>query len=169
MLVAMLFVIITPCAFSSSIVPYNPGDSQEVASAAAGIVNVECIRTADENIFTFDVQVFAACWKPVYAIRFEALDGIALTAVACPRGWRLPDIPLFGGAHGAGFTTDSNPISPGARLSGFALSTPATAATVKWYPADSQGQLIGKASRLMLACPTSAEPTTWGSLKALFK
>lgn len=170
-LVAMLFLVITPCVFSSSIVPYDPGDTQEVASAAAGIVNVECVRTFDESIFTFDVHVFADCWEPVYSIRFEALDLVPLTAVAWPKGWRrMSDSPLLGDTPGnLGFTTDSNPISPGAKLSGFALSTSATATTVRWYPADSQGALIGKASRLMLACPTSVEPGTWGSLKALFK
>jgi len=168
--VAILFLAITPCAFSDSIVPYDPGDTQEVAAAAAGIVSVECIRTSAENIFTFDVEVFADCWKPVYSIRFEALDSIPLTAVAWPKGWRIIGAPLLGGTPGgAGFATDSNPISPGARLSGFALSTSSAMATVSWYPADSQGVLIGKASRLMLACPTSVEPATWGSLKALFK
>jgi len=167
---AICLTLFAPCAFSSSTIPYDPGDTQQVSSAAARIVDVECIRTFDENIFTFDVEVFADCWKPVYAIRLEVLDEMPLDGVAWPPGWHKVENPLMAmGDGGLGFATDANPIRPGSRLSGFAVSTPATNAAVRWFPADAQGTLIGKATRLTLSCPTGVEPQTWGSIKALFR
>jgi hypothetical protein len=164
-------MVIAECALSNPILPYSPGETQQVPSAAARIANVTCVRTGEGYLFTFDVEVFPSCWKPVYSIRVvDVPEDASLRPAACPSGWDAGQtqtlIPVAGGFA---FRTESNPISPGIRLSGFAVSAGLSPIVVRWYPTDQNGMLIGKASRLDLACPTGTEPGTWGSIKAIFR
>ena len=170
-LCAVIFLMVVPeSILSNTIVPYEPGSPQTIPGTAARLTNAKCFRTYDGAVYTFDVEVFGACWKPIYSIRFFPLEGITFQPVAWPQGWNLVEAPAHVlASEPIALATQSAPIEPGMKLGGFAMSSHSAPLVFSWYPADDRGNLVGKISKESLECPLSTEPGTWGSIKAMYR
>ncbi len=153
------------------VVTYEEGDTERIPAATASISLLECSDTYKGAFFTFEVDVFASSWRPVYAIEILGIDGTTVEAVKWPPGWYATAFPhVLDSAIGAlSFSTDSNPIVPGARLNGFTVLSNSNTAVIRWYPADKTGMLLGKVTRTELQCPSATVPGTWGTIKAVYR
>jgi hypothetical protein len=151
-------------------IPYDEGDREDVPSAAARISGLRCSGVHGGCCYSFDIEVFESCWKPVYSIRIEQIGPSFVEPVSWPRGWSAETVPaLLGSPNTTVFSTVEEPIQPGTLVSGFALVSYAATASFRWFPADANGILLGRATRVDLACATESEPSSWGSIKALYK
>ena len=160
----------TASAGDSSVLPYDDGGGGSIPSAAARICNVDWSSVPGGSAFAFEIEVFDICWEPIYSIEITEVAGRSVTAAAWPSGWsvrQLPDVGL--GSGSVVFETSSDPIVPGSRLGGFAVASESSRLTLRWYPTDRTGVLVGKITLITLASPTAAPTTTWGGIKALYK
>jgi hypothetical protein len=176
MLPALLAIIAVCLAMSIDIlagtatIPYDEGGSKDIPSAAARVCNLSCGRVAGGCAYTFDIEVFPTCWKPIYAVELRGLLEGWAEPLSWPENWKAQTVPA--GATYAGsmvFYTRDNPIMPGTVQSGFGFISYAGGITVRWFPADEDGILVGKMTRLDLACPTGTEASSWGSIKAIYR
>jgi hypothetical protein len=153
------------------VVPYEDGGTDRIPSAAASIMLVGARSTYDGALFNFEIEVFDTAWEPVYSIEITVIGRTSLTAVDWPHGWTAETFPktLDPNSCGISFRTETDPIAPGRKLGGFSLKCDSQAALIRWHPASSSGELLGKTTRTALLCPTAAEPLTWGGLKAVFR
>jgi hypothetical protein len=151
-------------------VPYGEGDSDNVPSAAARLCNIGCSRVPSGCAYTFDIEAFATCWKPIYAIEVHGLSADWAEPISCPANWKAQMLPA-GATYAASmiFYTKDCPITPGSAESGFGFISYVGSITIRWFPADEAGILMGKVSRLDLACPTETDATSWGSIKAIYR
>lgn len=151
-------------------VPYDPSDKEHIPAAAARLCNLRCSRVASGCSYTFDVEVFETCWKPIYAIEIECSMDAVVEPLSWPDSWKAETVPSksTSGASTVFYTSDK-PIAPGAVLSGFGLVSYSGGMVIRWFPADEEGVLVGKVSRLDLACPMSNESSSWGSIKAIYR
>jgi hypothetical protein len=154
----------------STTVPYDSGRTEEIPSAAARLCNLSCSRVPGGCAYTFDIEVFETCWTPVYAIELEnALGGFA-EPLLWPENWKSTSQP--GDAFSAGsmvFYTTDHPITPGTVQAGFGLISYSGGMALRWFPADQEGILIGKMSRIDLSCPAGTDASSWGSIKAIYE
>ena len=151
-------------------VPYDEGGSNDIPSAAARLCNMSCARVPGGCAYTFDIEAFATCWKPIYAIEVHGLSAGWAEPLSWPADWKAQTIPA-GATYAASmvFYTKDCPIAPGSLQSGFGFISYAGSITIRWFPADDAGVLIGKLSRLDLGCPTGTDGATWGSIKAGYR
>jgi hypothetical protein len=170
-LVSALCIILGPVAgLSTDVVPYDPGETSDMPSAAARIVNLVSSPVPGGCRYSFDIEVFPTCWKPVYHLRIEGLASALIDPAAWPADWTAEKIPS--GMKSASlivFSASADPIQPGETLRGFALVSYSAEATFRWYPADSDGMLVGKLTRVELGCATATEPSTWGLIKSVYR
>jgi hypothetical protein len=151
-------------------VPYDEGESDDLPSAAARLGNVRCNRVHGGCAYTFDVEVFESCWRPVYAVEIVGLQDAYVEPISWPKGWLAGTAPASLSEPGSMvFYTVGDPILPGAARSGFGLVCYSGSLTLRWFPADQDGILIGKASRVDLSCPVTTEKESWGSIKAVYR
>ena len=153
------------------VIPYEDGYGENIPSAAARLV-LEGTRNAPQGaLFSFGVEVFDTAWEPVYEIRIEGVDETVIEAAGWPLGWRTPAYTRAYDDREAGvsFHTETNPIQPGASLGGFTVYSESRAACLRWYPVTESGELLGKVTRTMFACPTAVERQTWGAIKAYYR
>jgi hypothetical protein len=171
LLIGSLGLISKPAAgWSNPVVPYDPGETSDMPSAAARIVNLASTPVPGGCRYSFDVEVFPTCWKPVYHLRIEGLAATVMDPASWPADWVAEKLPSD--VKSAGpivFSASAEPIQPGEILQGFALVSYSAEAAFRWYPADSEGVLIGKLTRVELGCATATEPGTWGSIKAVYR
>jgi hypothetical protein len=167
----IFLVMIAGHALSDPVIPYEPGDTQTFQGTAARLVNIRCTNTYDGCIFTFDLEVFASAWRPVYAVRFLKTDDGPISPVDWPTGWSVQMPLALVPSEGTEIVirTATDPIQPGSQRAGFAISGHAIPLVFKWSPEDENGALIGKSSIECLTCPVSAEPGTWGAIKAMYR
>jgi hypothetical protein len=154
----------------TGVIPYDEGSTEEIPSAAARLCNIHCGRVSSGCAYTFDIEVFETCWKPVYAVEiYGLLDGFA-EAVSWPENWKAATVPS-GALLAASmvFYTNDSPIMPGSVMSGFGLVSYTGSVSLRWFPADEDGILMGKTSRLDLSCPTGTEPSSWGTIKSIYR
>lgn len=154
----------------TTILPYDQGDKEDIPSAAARICNLRCTQVPGGCAYTFDLEVFETCWTQVYALEIEGLMDAFVEPMAWPEGWKAGTAPS--GLSRAGsmvFYTADHPILPGSVRAGFGLICYSGSVTIRWFPADEDGILIGKASRLDLSCTVGTEPGSWGSIKAIYE
>jgi hypothetical protein len=154
----------------ATVVPYDEGGKEDIPSAAARLCNLKSSRVADGCAYMFDIEVFATCWTPVYAVEIEGLLDAVVEPAAWPEGWKAGTAPS--GLTGSGsmvFYTLDDPILPGTERAGFGVVSYSGSASLRWFPADKDGILIGKVSRVDLSCPLGNEPRSWGSIKALYR
>jgi hypothetical protein len=157
-------------ATGTKIVPYDEGSTEDLPSAAARICGLRCSSVFGGCSYTFEIEVFETCWKPIYSIRIDELGAGLIEPLSWPSGWTAQKIPSMLHAPGTTvFSTMTNPIEPGIILPGFAIVLYAGSITFRWYPADHEGILVGKASRIELDCTTGTESQTWGSIKAVYR
>jgi hypothetical protein len=155
----------------ATVVPYyDAGDKEDLPSAAARLCNLRCSQVGGGCAFTFDLEVFETCWTPVYALEICGLREDLVEPVSWPEGWKAGTIPsgLLQEGSMVFYTTD-DPILPGSVRTGFGLMCYSGGTIIRWFPADEDGILIGKASRTKLSCPVGTEPSSWGSIKALYR
>jgi hypothetical protein len=151
-------------------VPYDPGDTDDVPSAAARLVGVTSSPVAGGCRYSFDVEVFATCWKPVYSLQIEQLAETVVAPASWPAGWVAEQVPsTLRSAGSIVFSTTGEPLEPAEVLRGFALVSYSAEATLRWYPADEEGVLLGKITRIELGCATATEGQTWGSIKTIYR
>ena len=154
----------------ATVVPYDEGDKEDIPSAAARLCNIRCSRTAGGCAYTFDLEVFETCWTPVYSLEVEGLMSAVIEPAACPHGWKTGTVPSGLSRSGSlVFYTVDDPILPGGVRTGFGLVCYSGGAALRWFPADEDGILVGKASRVDLSCPVGTEPTSWGSIKSIYR
>jgi hypothetical protein len=159
-----------PVLGGAKTIPYDQGGTEDVPAAAARLLNIRCDPAAKGCAYTFDVEVFEASWKPVYAVAVYGPSASFVEPLSWPQNWKAGTIPS--GATSASyvmFYTLDHPILPGLVQTGFGLMSYSGSATVRWFPADQDGILIGKVSRLDLSCPTANETRSWGSIKAKYR
>jgi len=170
-LICALCLILGPTAgLSNSVVPYDPGGTDDVPSAAARIINLASSPVPGGCRYSFDIEVFPTCWKPVYYLKIDKLAESMLDPASWPTGWVAEQIPpTFRSAGSLVFSTSGDPVLPGEILQGFAVVSYSGEATLRWYPADDEGILMGKITRLELGCATATESSTWGSIKAVYR
>ncbi len=150
-------------------IPYDEGDKEDIPSAAARLCNLKCSRVPGGCAHTFDLEVFDTCWEPVYALEIEGLMEALVEPVAWPVGWKAGIAPSLATQPGSMvFYTVDNPILPGAVGTGFGVVSYSGGAALRWFPADEDGILIGKVSRVDLSCPLGTEAQSWGSIKAIY-
>ena len=170
-LICTLGLILGPAAgLSNPVVPYDPGEINDMPSAAARIVNLASSPVPGGCRYSFDIEVFPTCWKPVYRLQIEGLAATVMDPASWPVDWVAEKIPS--GMKSAGpivFSTLDEPVRPGEVLQGFALVSYSAEAAFRWYPADSEGIRVGKITRVELGCATATEPSTWGSIKAIYR
>jgi hypothetical protein len=155
---------------SNPVVPYDPGQTNDIPSAAARIINLASSPVPGGCRYSFDIEVFATCWKPVYHLRIEGMAAAVIDPASWPADWVAEKIPS--GVKSTGpivFSAQNQPILPGQTLQGFALVSYSSEPAFRWYPADSDGMLLGKLTRLELGCATATEPGTWGLIKATYR
>ncbi len=169
-LICALCLILGPAAgLSNSVVPYDPGGTDDMPSAAARIINLVSSPVPGGCRYSFDIEVFPTCWKPVYHFQIDLLAASVIDPASWPADWVSERIPST--LHSTGsivFSTSGEPIRPGEILQGFAIISYSGEASFRWYPADDEGILIGKITRLELGCATATEASTWGSIKAIY-
>jgi hypothetical protein len=166
----MCLILGPETGLSDTVVPYDPGQTSDMPSAAARIVNLVSSPVPGGCRYSFDVEVFPTCWKPVYRLRIEGLAQTVIDPASWPADWVGEKIPS--GVKSAGpivFSASADPIQPGEILQGFALVSYSAEAAFRWYPADSEGILIGKLTRIELGCATANQPSTWGSIKSIYR
>jgi len=170
-LICALCLILGPAAgLSNPVVPYDPGQTNDMPSAAARIVNLVSSPVPGGCRYSFDIEVFPTCWKPVYHLRIESLAETVIDPASWPADWVAEKIPSGMKSDGPiVFSAENQPILPGEILQGFALVSYSAEAAFRWYPADSEEILIGKLTRVELGCATATEPGTWGSIKAMYR
>jgi hypothetical protein len=154
---------------SSDSTPYGEGDRDHLPSAAARITGIECIRSPRGLLLTFDVRVFETSWTPVYSVFIEDTGDGYLQPVNCPSGWTMLGDGAFSGSDLVVYSTDSDPILPGQMMAGFSLLVPGGKTSLRWYPTDASGELVGKVTREDFSCPTSLKERTWGGVKSLYR
>jgi hypothetical protein len=169
-ILAVLLVMSNPILAGVKTIPYDNGGSEDVPAAAARLCNLSCSRVPSGCAYAFDIEVFSTCWKPVYAIEIEtALDGVMAPA-SWPEKWNVDIGPRRSvGAGSVIFYTVGDPILPGTVLRGFGLVSYSGSISIRWFPADRDGILIGKLSRVDLSCATATEEQSWGSIKAIYR
>ncbi len=151
-------------------VPYDEGDREDIPSAAARLCNLKCSLIPGGCAYAFDLEVFDTCWRPVYGLEIEGLMAALVEPVAWPEGWKAGIGPSgFTQPGSLVFYTVDDPILPGSVMTGFGLISYSGGITLRWFPVDDDGILIGKASRVDLSCPVGTESQSWGSIKALYK
>ena len=151
-------------------VPYDGGDRQEIPSAAARVCNIRSSQTPGGCAFSFDLEVFETCWAPVYALEIQGLMNAIVEPAAWPEGWKAGTAPSgLSEESSMVFYTADDPVLPGCVRGGFVIVSYSGGAALRWFPADENGILIGKASRLEVACPVAAEGQSWGFIKALYR
>jgi len=170
-LMCTLCLILGPAAgLSNPVVPYDPGETNDMPSAAARIVNLASSPVPGGCRYSFDIEVFPTCWKPVYHLQIEGLAATVIDPASWPADWVAERMPSTLRASGPiVFSASDEPIWPGEILQGFALVSYSGEAAFRWYPADSEGILIGKITRVEVGCATATEPSTWGSIKAIYR
>jgi hypothetical protein len=154
----------------ATIVPYDEGDREDIPSAAARICNLRCSRVPGGCAYTFDLEVLETSWAPVYALEIETLMDALLEPIAWPEGWKAGTVPS--GPTGPGsmvFYTVDQPILPGSVRTGFGLMSYSGGSAIRWFPADEDGILVGKVSRIDLSCPVATEPRSLCSIKAIYR
>jgi hypothetical protein len=158
-------------AGGSKTVPYEDGGRENLPSAAARISCIRCTPTCCGDRYDFEVEVFSTCWEPVYSIEFEGVEGTTIEAVGWPRGWTSDIMPELLSISGTVvFKTASTPICAGRSMTGFSVLSATRRTVLRWYPANEDGLLMGKVTRLELTCTTTAsESPTWGAVKALYR
>jgi hypothetical protein len=171
LLICTLCLILGPGAgFSNPVVPYDRGATSDMPSAAARIVNLYSVPVPGGCRYSFDVEVFPTCWKPVYHLRIEGLTETVIDPASWPADWVAEKTPS--GVKSAGsilFSASDQPIMPGEILRGFAVVSYSAEAAFRWYPADGEGILIGKLTRIELGCATATEPSSWGLIKSIYR
>jgi hypothetical protein len=151
-------------------VPFDEGDYEDLPAVTARICNLAATNLPGGCIFAFSIEVSEDCWKPIYSISMKEISGAIVEPISCPVGWTAQTGPSGIGLSGSMvFTTRDDPILPGSVLGSFSLASYSGSATLRWFPADVEGILVGRVSKLNLACPTATEDRTWGSIKALFR
>jgi hypothetical protein len=169
-IIALHLVMSNTAIGDASVLPYDEGGKEDIPSAAARICNLRCSRVPSGYAFTFDLEVFETSWAPVYALEIEGLSDAVVEPAAWPEGWKAGTAPSSLTQPGSMvFYTVDDPVMPGSVRYGFGIVSYSGGAALRWFPADDQGILIGKASRLDLSCPVGTEPETWGSIKALYR
>ena len=154
----------------ASTVPYDEGAKEDIPSAAARLCNLRCSRVPGGCAYTFDLEVFETCWTPVYALEIEGLRDALVEPVDWPEGWTAGLAPSGLTQSGSMvFYTVDDPILPGSVRAGFGVMSHSGGAALRWFPADEDGILIGKASRVDLSCPVGTETQSWGSIKAVYR
>jgi hypothetical protein len=159
-----------PVLAGSDGVPYEEGGRQEFPSAAARLCELACRPGYVGVLYSFRLEVLESCWEPVYALEIEEVDGTGIQPAGCPNGWTA--VMVAGSLRGPKrlvFSTSTRPIMPGAHLGGFSLLSSSTQTTIRWYPTNSKGILIGKVTRQELYCTTGSGPRTWGMIKAHYR
>jgi hypothetical protein len=156
---------------TTHVIPLDEGDFGRIPSAAAAIHLLDCRQTYKGALFTFGIDVYETAWRPVYAIEITGIHNTTIEAIDCPPGWQARDYPqkFDVGGNGLSFYTDSNPIMPGSVLAGFMVLSSTNRAVVRWYATEKSGILLGKVTRTVFTCPSSTVPSTWGSVKALYR
>ena len=156
---------------TTHVIPLDEGDFGRIPSAAATISLLDCRQTHKGALFTFRIDVFETAWRPVYAIEIMGIHDTMIEAVDCPPGWGAKDYPqktVFGG-NSLSFYTESNPSLPGSDLGGFMMLSRNNRAVVRWYATEKSGILLGTVTRAVFTCPSSTLPSTWGSIKSLYR
>jgi len=154
----------------ATIVPYDEGDKEDIPSAAARLCNLRCSQVGGGCAFTFDIEVFETCWTPVYAVEICGLSDAFVEPLTWPEGWKTGLVPSGFPQEGSMvFYTVDDPILPGSVRQGFGLMSHSGSATIRWFPADEDGILMGKTSRVDLSCTVGTDPTSWGSIKAIYR
>jgi hypothetical protein len=154
----------------SRAIPYEEEDREHIPSAAARISDVRCSRASGWYYYEFAVEVFPTCWDSIYSIDFVEIEDVSLHPVAWPSGWSATGEPEnLMTPEVVSFYTQTNPMLPGTRLSGFAVTSPTNRLTFRWYPKDASGVLIGKITKQEFTCPTDLEPQSWGTIKAMYR
>ena len=150
--------------------PYDEGETDNVPSAAARICNLVSSPVSGGCHYSFDIEVFSTSWKPVCEIRLDQLADTVVDPASWPTGWVAEQTTsTFQSPASLVFSTPSDPIQPGEVLAGFGMVSYSGRASLRWYPADSEGILLGKITRLELECATASEGNTWGSIKAIYR
>lgn len=175
----IVLMVTAECALSKGlygddttyVIPYDEGDTGRIPAATASISLLECRGTYKGALFTFGIDVFASSWRPVYAIQIIGLGGTTIEAVDWPSGWsaKVHTQALESASGSLSFSTDSNPIMPGTKLTGFAVLSSSNRAVIRWYPTEKTGALLGKVTRAEFECPSAAAPGTWGAIKAVYR
>jgi hypothetical protein len=151
-------------------IPYDQGGTDDVPSAAARIINLGSSPVSGGCRYSFDIEVFGTCWKPVYHLRIDQPAKSIVDPPSWPTGWVAEQIPsTFRSAGSIVFSTSGEPVRPGEILEGFALVSYSGEASFRWFPADDEGILIGKITRIELGCATATEGSSWGSIKAIYR
>jgi hypothetical protein len=151
-------------------IPYDQGGVDDVPSAAARIVNQVTSPVPGGCRYSFDIEVFETCWKPVYCLRIDQLGSSIVGPAAWPADWVAEQVPPTLSAAGSiVFSTSERPALPGDILRGFAVVSYAAEAALRWYPADAEGVLMGKVTRLDVGCSAAAGMTTWGGIKSDYR
>lgn len=151
-------------------IPYDQGGTDAVPSAAARLVGLTSSPVAGGCRYSFDVEVFATCWKPVHNLRIDLVAETVVAPASWPAGWVAEQVPsTLRSAGSIVFSTSGEPVLPGEILRGFALVSYSGDASIRWYPADDQGMLLGKITRIELGCATATEGETWSSIKAGYR
>jgi hypothetical protein len=169
-ILALLIGMSNAALGDATIVPYDEGDKEGIPSAAARPCNLRCSQVSGGCAYTFDLEVFETCWMPVYGLEIESLRDALVEPVTWPEGWKAGTAPS--GLSGSGsmvFYTVDDPIMPGTIGTAFGLISYSGNVTVRWFPTDQDGILIGRASRLDLSCTVGTGNRSWGSIKALYK
>jgi hypothetical protein len=170
LILAVLFGMSNNILAGAKTIPYDKGGSEDVPAAAARLCNVSCSQVPGGCAYTFGIEVFETCWKAVYALEIVALLDGAVEPASWPDEWRADTGPR--GALNTGsvvFYTVGDPILPGTVRTGFGLVSYSGSMALRWSPADEDGILIGKVSRVDLSCPTATEVQSWGSIKAIYR
>jgi hypothetical protein len=172
LMVAITAIIVAsvPASAGTDVIPYDDGGSEGIPSAAAGLFNLSSQRLPGGCAYTFDIEAFSACWKAIYVVRMESISGSFAEALCWPDNWAISRQPA-GGLSGETlvFYTTATPIKPGEVATGFGIISYSGALSLRWSPADRDGILLGKVSRLDLSCPLGTEPAQWGSIKSLYR
>ena len=166
----ILLMLAATTVMSNPMLPYDPGSTQNIPSAAARLSNISCSRSDGGYLFSFSVQVFGTAWKPVYRISIEEAGPAIMRPVGCPLGWGfINETPNLLTRGPVSFGTSSTPIPPGEMLQGFVVSSETSPVEFRWFPGDQDGAVIGKVSKESFECPLDTDPSTWGSIKAMYR
>ncbi len=140
------------------------------AASCPAIMNLASFPVPGGCRYSFDVEVFPTCWRAVYSIQIDQVSAAAVAPAAWPAGWVAGQVPSTLRSPGSiVFSTSGEPVRPGEILEGFALDAYSGEATLRWYPSDDEGVLIGKITRIELGCATATEGGTWGSIKSIYR